>query len=180
MSDESKKQDQAELDQGFNDAELQDIMSEIESLEQEFTEGVSAEVDVADDEDLDSEMMEACAEDEIESEEDEEMFAELEDLDEDSEPVFAEVTPLASKPPKSSSPAAACPMSFSAQGQMEMKMTFAVGDEQVEVWTNAEGLNLTMNGVTVQISEQEGCVIEWPGGMKFTLPHSSKAHKKAA
>ncbi len=174
MSDESKKQDQAELDQGFNDAELQDIMSEIESLEQEFTEGATAEVEpefepevepemaVADEEDLDSEMMEACAEEE-------EMFDDQE---------FAEVTPLPMKP--AAHAPAACPMSFSAQGQMEMKMAFAVGAEQVEVWTNAHGLNLTMSGVTVQISEKDGCVIEWPGGMKFTLPHPSKAHKKAA
>ena len=162
MSDESKKLDQAELDQGFNDAELQDIMSEIESLEQEFTEGASAE-DHAE-EDLDHEMMEACAEEE-------EMFE-----DED----FAEVTPLPARPAAHAPAPAACPMSFSAQGQMEMKMAFAVGSEQVEVWTNAHGLNLTMSGVSVQISEKDGCVIEWPGGMKFTLPHPSKAHKKAA
>lgn len=162
MSDESKKQEQAELDQGFNDAELQDIMSEIESLEQEFTEGASAEEHV--EEDLENEMMEACADEE-------EMFE-----DED----FAEVTPLPTKPAAHAPATAACPMSFSAQGQMEMKMAFAVGSEQVEVWTNADGLNLTMSGVSVQISEKDGCVIEWPGGMKFTLPHPSKAHKKAA
>jgi archaellum component FlaD/FlaE len=67
MSDETKKSHEEEMEAGFNDAELQDIMSEIESLEQEFSDSQSEEAEEACEEIFDEADFEEEAEAEVHS-----------------------------------------------------------------------------------------------------------------
>lgn len=153
--DNEKKTDEAEA--SFNDAELQDIMSEIESLEQEFSEssqGATSE--------------EAHAQGEHD-ENDEFDDSDFEDEDEVSH--TAEVRQF--KP----SPTGAA--HFEAHGQMEMKFSVPVGQGHAELSWSKHGLNLQLNGVEICLTE-EGCQIELPGGAKFSVPSEMKSHKKAA
>ena len=164
------------MDQGFNDDELADIMNEIESLEQEFTEETQ------------SEEVEAKAEDAPQSEE-EEVQPEPEQIHASTE-VARE---LAQTPEEQIEKAhheahddqnvhaiksehkvfhgdsegnkewPSTSMDFSVEGNMKMNLFFKVG------------------GKTVHLHVNEGAFeIELEGGMKFSIPVHEQSDKKAA
>jgi hypothetical protein len=150
------------MEKGFNDDELADIMSEIETLEKEFS----------------------AADDEISQEEDDStlqakavMMSESEELFENKEvhEVLDNVTELhhvKTHQPKvhstkvsSSNSNAQTAMSFDLVGDMTMNMNFKVGGQSFQLSVNAEN----------------GLVIQMEGGASFNLPiHQSVSNKKAA
>jgi hypothetical protein len=165
MSEEGKKEQEA----NFNDAELQDIMAEIESLEQEFSEDEQAEAEASEEqvaaEVLDQEEPEAAVVEELE--EDEPVTAEAEQ--EEVEPVaveahdevheetsednsvlsFEQDAPAATVAKGSS----AGPMSFQGEGTLNFSMNFQVGSEEALVAVNSGKINVTMGDIDLTISE---------------------------
>lgn len=194
------------MDQSFNDAELQDIMNEIENLEKEFVEeddeGTEAMADASDD--AQSNVDEPTAEeDSVEEESVEEPVSESEEQEVEEEVATApgfidaddavqaeaehddEVEPsnvvsISSATTTAKSTGEEGHMSFSGSGQMNMELTFDLGQEKATV-TVADGkLQVTMNGVDLYLSE-EGCEVNMAGGVKFQVPVGAKgAGKKAA
>lgn len=181
MSDETKPTTDQELEASFNDDELQDIMNEIESLEQEFggeeeavEEAPAAEM-VDDAQQIDDELK--AMEDEIESMEEDapEPLVTAEEVAESEEaaPLVHQIHSAAKKP--SHAPCA----HFEAQGQMEMKLSVPMGEHTAELSWGPDGLSVCVQGVQILVGE-EGCTLELPGGAKFVLPVESKTDRKAA
>ncbi len=71
------------------------------------------------------------------------------------------------------------PMSFQAEGQMSMMMSFKIGESEANLKVNGNsGITLSFDGVEVVISEETGCVVEMSNGVKFNIPLSSKTTKR--
>ena len=164
MSEESKNQ---KGEANFNDSELQDIMSEIESLEQDFSRE-EAEGD---------QKLSAESEHDIEDE----LMAEIDEMDVEDhfEEVHDEVCSVSEITPshKSSSES---PMEFHGAGVLDFNMSFPVGDQKANVSVEDGQVKVVLGDVTFSISE-EGCVATMAGGVQFSIPapgHSSV--KKAA
>ena len=191
---------------GFNDAELQDIMNEIESLEKEFVEEeqtsqpeaveaaaepevVEAEAEPVAEEPAEEEPVveEPVAESEPEPTPEPEVVEEVvaEEPTPEPEPVQEEPAPVQDNVVAMDSPApefsGGSQMDFQGSGQMDFQMTFMIGESQAKVWVSKEkGLVVTMDGVDMNISE-DGCSVEMEGGVKFSIPFGpSKAGQKAA
>ncbi len=197
------------LEQSFNDAELQDIMNEIESLEKEFVEEEgtaqtkSVEASQVDEEapapEKDSDGDEISAESdesllqEAESLESEEVQAEAEEVqaevEEETSPI-AEVEeetnnvvamPIAQTPATQPTSNGEGYMQFSGQGEMDMQLNFQLGSETATVNIKDGGLTVTLAGVQLNLSE-DGCEVNMEGGVKFSVPLTGKQtqEKKAA
>ena len=197
------------LEQSFNDAELQDIMNEIESLEKEFVEEEgtaqtkSVEASQVDEEapapENDSDGDEISAESdesllqEAESLESEEVQAEAEEVqaevEEETSPI-AEVEeetnnvvamPIAQTPATQPTSNGEGYMQFSGQGEMDMQLNFQLGSETATVNIKDGGLTVTLAGVQLNLSE-DGCEVNMEGGVKFSVPLTGKQtqEKKAA
>lgn len=194
-------------DQSFNDAELQDIMNEIESLEKEFVEegGASAapqataeeasepqpEEEAPVSQEVEAETVEASSEEE-DSSDDEDLVSEAEDYEEESQPepvaeteVEVEVDNVVAMPTQKA-PAATTPqgdgyMQFSGQGDMDMQLNFQLGSETATVNVTSGSLSVTLAGVELQLTEN-GCEVNMEGGVKFSVPltGSQAQGKKAA
>jgi hypothetical protein len=144
------------MEKSFNDDELADIMNEIENLEKEYADQAAEE---------------SSASHEVEAEE-----------HEPAEPAI--LRPLANKPLeetvlktnrdekvvplKAASPVAPAAghhssLSFKVEGQMSLSLSFEVNGQSVYLTISDDGLD-----------------IEMETGAKFTLPMSSKAHRKSA
>lgn len=203
------------LDQGFNDSELEDIMNEIESLEKEFA------VEGADE--SDTPMMEASEDlaieeagtnglqdvidrevESIESElhstmidESDEVSAaadsfvdsiedEVEAVEQTAQPTMEEAEEVSNvvafEPKKTTThtvTSGSSDMNVQLSGQMNMAMTFPVGDSQAEFTVNGGELSVQMNGMSISISENEGCTVTMENGVKFTIPLTTSAtHSK--
>lgn len=109
------------MDKGFNDDELADIMSEIESLEKDYQDTEPVAVEVSEHEDI------------VVEQEKPEVVAELKEF----------------KKPTPSNTTASAPafMSFNVEGEMKMKMHFEVNGQSVELEIRPdEGLVIEMDG----------------------------------
>lgn len=192
MSDQQEtKKPTDTVETGFNDAELEDIMSEIESLEGDYEEGSAEhtpEEDLSQALGIVEETEEASEPEGSVSEEpqiaEEEVVAESEPEVSVEDPVEnvttsqthesqqqpqAEVVPINSAHKPKTKVAATSPvdatqtsMDFQVSGQMNLKLNFAVGG----------------NNVTLSISEGSGLVIEMGGGIKFTVPIQSDSARE--
>jgi flagellar biosynthesis GTPase FlhF len=161
MSDAPKDSGTEEVEASFNDDELQDIMNEIESLEQEFSEGEpeASAHDIAEqnEEDIEKELQEL--EDSIEEE--------MEDNHE------AEVHNIAAKKPSSNTPC----VELKAEGSMNMNFSVPVGDQQANVCWDGAVLSISLNGVCIELNS-DSCQVDLPGGASFSVPVVG-GHKKA-
>jgi len=158
------------MEKGFNDQELADIMSEIESLEREFAE----EAPVA---------QKAAPAAEVEAPVAQEVHEEVvEEVPEETHTEPAVLHELVQKPvaetvlktnheekvvemKKHAAPAASAPASltFKVAGEMSVNLAFEVNGQTVELAVTEEGLS-----------------IEMESGAKFTLPLAKAEHAKKA
>jgi len=149
-------------EQGFNEKELEDIMSEIENLEAEFDDGAAP--DASPEEKEGPAQVEAAA---GPVEAPKPVAAKPRPSVVKDEPVAPAPVKHSPKPVPSPSPAAeGGPVSsfvdFHVQGDMHVNFKFHFGESWVMVTAGAE----------------DGLVIEMPGGMRFTVPvHPSKSRK---
>ena len=178
------------MDQGFNDDELADIMNEIESLEQEFTEEtqpdeVEAKAEVEEEkeeivakaetedapqsveEEIQPEPEQPQAQTEIVEELAQKPEAEIEQAhqqaDDDHNVHAIKQEPKESHDNSQKKDWGSTSMDFSVEGNMKMNMFFKV------------------SGKTVHLHVNEGAFeIELEGGMKFSIPVHEQSDKKAA
>lgn len=146
---DNKKNNDVEA-HGFDDAELADIMSEIEDLENDLSssEDPSGAVE---EEKIDSEpIVEA-------KNESKEVLLKLAEMPQE---VAVKTTPP--KVQESAKSCAESKMEFSVAGSMVVNLTFHVGGESINL----------------SVDESKGLVIEMDGGAKFSLPLSSGAKGK--
>lgn len=145
-------------EQGFNDAELQDIMSEIENLEREY-EGdapVSNEVE---------------AETEVvvqESSTTEETTA------------SSETDNVVNFEPKTKTTTSEQQVEFQGSGQMNFAMNFEVAGQKAHLEITEEGLVVSLDGMHLSVNETEGCTVEMDGGVKFSVPMKTNAKSSKA
>jgi hypothetical protein len=176
------------MDKGFNDDELADIMSEIESLEEEFasddvetktTDSIEEEDDFAMQEEgpVAPVVAKAPVVNEVKAQVDEQMHEVLDELSqmpvEDVVPTSKVVAQddnihhmrqVVQAPVKATSSGAHTSMSFKVEGEMQMDLSFCIGGQDV----------------SLHITEQ-GFEIELAGGAKFILPLTHvKSSAKAA
>lgn len=196
------------MEQSFNDAELQDIMNEIESLEKEFVEEEGTQAEQS--ETVEAQTEEPVAEQETETEtvsetaeepqaeeqqeevqaqedsqqddEDEDLSAEAETYEADTQEEPSNVVSMSTA--KTEAPAASGSdgyMQFSGQGDMDMQLNFQLGQETATVNIKGGCLNVTLAGVQLELSEN-GCEVQMEGGVKFSVPltGNSAQGKKAA
>lgn len=183
----------SENDGNFNDAELQDIMNEIESLEKEFQDeqqAPSAEAETVEEttveEPVAEETIEVSAEETVEEqpeeeEEVEDFSNEAEDYEEDE--TSAEPSNVVAMPQRTEAPTSGHEgfMQFSGQGNMDLQLNFQLGSQTATVHVAEGGLKVTMAGVELNLNES-GCEVEMQGGVKFSVPLTAGAGqaKKAA
>lgn len=199
-------------EQGFNDSELLDIMQEIESLEREFAssdeEPKSGEdLSIAADEvkktnlqdEIDQELAASpeVSEESTEPQEDsieEDSFEELDQAEaemeaesaHESEPEVEDNNVVSMTPKSVPAPApsthTSAPMSFSAEGSMNLNLEFTLGDAIASLHVHGqEGVTFEMEGVTLTLHPEHGAQVTMANGVKFTVPLSSpNAAKKAA
>lgn len=189
--------DNNDSDANFNDAELQDIMSEIESLEKEFVEDEEQEieaqevVDALEDDypveiQASTEVTPAAEEDDIVSEADIESITQdmvnVQKAEEQEENNVAELQ-IVRDEQASSAPVSATPgtMSFQGSGKLDLALNFFVGDQQATLKVvDGEGLTVDMAGTTLTF-DANGCQVNIEGGANISLPlNSIKSAKKAA
>lgn len=164
MSEETKNQ---KGEANFNDSELQDIMAEIESLEQDYS-GDESEVE-------EEVLAEADTQEELSSEpvneDTQEVIAADDNLEKQSN--VSEITPVASSSSES-------PMEFHGAGVLDFNMSFPVGDQKANVKVEDGQVKVVLGDVFFSISE-EGCFVEMAGGVQFSVPAPGhKSIKKAA
>jgi len=183
MSEKDENQDQS-----FNDAELQDIMNEIENLEREFEEEESpAESAQAEAEVSKEEAPVAASEEAQEAESEEEIVAKAVEVEEEAEEPVAEETNIVEmdshRPTTTVTPShdEGGYMEFSGQGQVDMQMNFNLGEETATVSVKNGRLEVSLSGVQMTLTE-DGCQVEMAGGVKFSVPvnGTGSSAKKAA
>jgi hypothetical protein len=169
------------VEQGFNEDELQDIMNEIESLEEEFSGSEpqktkpqatpKAEVSEGDESVFsDEEMNEVLGElnnmsvEEVEHKQSHKSEPEKNNVHQlKSTPVEKKVSAPAPVHSSSSSTADAVSMNFSVSGNMSMNMNFNVSGTNI-------GLSISEDGLTINME----------GGGKFVLPIQAQHKNKNA
>jgi len=91
---------------------------------------------------------------------------------------------VAFKPTESMTSEKGSAMNFSAQGNMNLNLNFSIGEETGNLIVNEDqGLKVSVSGVEFHISEEAGCVVKMPGGIKFEIPLTAtetSSKKKAA
>ncbi len=179
MSEDTKTDDQ-----GFNEEELQDIMSEIEDLEKEYVEESAVEASSGPHDDLQD-----TIDKEIEELNKIEIVDPTESVVEDVVEASTEEDNVVSivKEAPASTPSegtySGAPVEFTANGDMNLNMNFSIGESTATLMVSKErGLCVQMEGVNLEIGE-EGCTVELAGGVKFTVPLTAGgagSNKKAA
>lgn len=147
-------------EQGFNDAELQDIMSEIENLEREYEDDapVSKEVEA-------------------------EVVVSDHDSIEEVEPVAEEVHEnVVNFEPKikNHTTGSEQQVEFQGSGQMNFALNFEVGGQTAHLEITEAGLVVSLDGMHLSVNEEEGCTVEMDGGVKFSVPMKTKAKSSKA
>jgi len=132
-------------EQGFNDAELQDIMSEIENLEREYEDDAPA-----------AKTTEAHVEEVIET---------TAEVVEDNIVKFEKKTTSTGEHP----------VEFTASGQMNFSMNFEVAGQTAHLEVTENGLVVNVDGMHLSINEADGCSVEMDGGVKFSVPMGGQA-----
>lgn len=158
-------------EQIFNEDELQDIMNEFESLEQEYNDAPEQV----------KEVKSAAPVEEVHEVEDE---GELNIVDEiiDEEEAHDNVVSMSAKTPASKPAPTASHTHHNVSSNVSMSMEFPIGDQVAQIGLNPEyGFSFNMDGVELTIDAENGCVMTLPGGMTFTFPvqHKSKQKKSA-
>lgn len=178
--DSTVEESESGVESNFNESELQDIMAEIESLEQEF-EGDEAEPVVAKTQLQEAIEKEIEMSQEVSAEVKNEIIAPASVLN--FEKKVEAVTPAKSVSSASES-AKTSEISFAANGQMNLNLSFKIGEETATLTVDPVlGLVVTMKGVELCISELDGCKVTMENGVNFTIPltsGSSASKKKAA
>jgi hypothetical protein len=153
------------VEKGFNDDELADIMSEIESLEKDYEEeSVEASSDeqpeevVSEQEVVEEKVEEPVVEEVVEQP----VEAVAEEVMEEvvSKPV-EEVVPegkVHQMPVSKGKGTAHSSMQFQVEGDMKLQMSFFVAGKEFSVW----------------VDEEDGFVIQLDGGAQFKVPIDSK------
>lgn len=165
------------MEGSFNDAELQDIMNEIESLEKEFVEEEGTQAQSVD-EPTAEQTEEPTAQEEVEEpqaehqEEDasEDFADEAASFEADTTEEPTNVVPMSAA--KTKAPTAGSGegyMQFSGQGEMDMQLNFQLGEETATVNIKGGCLSITLAGVELELSEN-GCEVQMEGGVKFSVP----------
>lgn len=164
---------------GFDDAELEDIMNEIESLESDFSgedteqpsgpqlgsDGDSALEEI---EDAIAESGTCCASVPVEPIRPDLLVnsfakAEKTELQRTIEMEIANIAPLISSQKINAASASHSKMSFSVEGEMSLKLNFIINGEKIDLHVDAN----------------EGFVIELASGARFTVPIGSSIKKAA-
>jgi hypothetical protein len=163
----------------FNEAELEDIMAEIDSLEQDFgtdTTNVVAETPQAEDPVIVVPVA-AATEDVLE----ESTIAQTEYI----EPT--KVLPFDKKVAPMTTPTITntqSNVSLSAQGSMTLNLAFKIGEEQATLVVDQEkGLLVSFSGVELCFHAEDGCTLKMANGLSLTIPVQDKTAtttKKAA
>lgn len=138
-------------EQGFNDAELQDIMSEIENLEREYEGDDKPEA----------------------IDESSEVNASSEQVEEEHESIVE--TNLVNLTPKTSSVSADHQVDFQGSGQMNFSMNFDVAGQTAHLEITEQGLVVSLDGMHLSLNEENGCTVEMEGGVKFSVPMGNQA-----
>lgn len=176
-------------EQSFNDSELQDIMSEIESLEKEFVEeGERSPEELAivssQKTDLQSEIDKEVESMSSEMSDDDNFADEI--IDEIEEDIVSEVDNVVTLPSseKRETTGQGAAMDFSAAGTMDFNLNFNIGTEAATLKVDGDkGLCVEMGGVLIQITQESGCTVTMEGGVNFNIPlttSTNAAKKKAA
>lgn len=153
----SEKETKAE-NQNFNENELQDIMSEIESLEEDFNQNVKPKAEEA----LDAvKVEEELAKLEEEAQQNESPSNSKKSISEQNNPEKNTVVPMQKKSSSAQSPMS---MEFHVSGEMKLNLKFNVAGQSIQL-----GLD-----------EKEGLVIEMDQGAKFVLPLNPGAKVRKA
>lgn len=171
-----------EEDTNFNESELQDIMSEIEDLEKEFTQ---EEKPMSLQDKIEAEL---AMEIEMGTFEEAEVSTPAAVVEEtvvvaETTPVVEESTAQVLSFEKTTTAPTGSGVSFQAQGTMALNLDFKVGEESAKLVIDpVKGLTVTVSGVELCISEDSGCTVSMENGMKFTIPLSTSniSHKKKA
>lgn len=165
----------------FNEAELHEIMSEIDDLEKEFE--AEEEVPMSLQEKIDAELstgIDTSAPAPVAAAPEVSEMEEIEDPQASAEVLMFEkaiprVAPVAST---------SSGVSFQANGQMSLSLDFMVGQDTAKLIIDpVKGLTVTLSGVELCIREDSGCTVVMDNGMKFTIPLSAQENslkKKSA
>jgi hypothetical protein len=188
-------------DQNFNEAELEDIMAEIENLEKEFeietNESETEDVAIMDEPvaEIAIEAKEAVTnaasvkKTELQTQIDRELeMSFIEKEEEELDKQAPAVLPFENKQTAAVTTNAIAPkaseISFEANGQMSLNLGFKIGEDNAQLTIDpVKGLVVTMSGVKLTISHEDGCVVSMENGVKFSIPLSSvdtKQKKKSA
>jgi len=152
-----------EKEANFNDTELQDIMAEIESLEQESAEETAL---------YDEQLVNAK-----ESSSEEDILDEAL-LENEKEELKDNVITLS--PENTSRHEEQAPVEFYGKGSMSLSMNFPIGSGQAELQVDEGHVVLSFGEVSFTLTES-GCEAKMPGGVSFTVPvESMTSVKKAA
>jgi hypothetical protein len=145
-------------EQGFNDAELQDIMSEIENLEREYEDDApvsskrQAEV-VTHEQDSASEPVAETSNDNIVNFEPQ---TETQAVSGDQQ------------------------VEFQGSGQMSFSMNFEVAGQTAHLEITEAGLVVSLDGMHLSVNDIEGCTVKMDGGVKFSVPMKTKEKSSKA
>jgi hypothetical protein len=183
-------------EKSFNEAELQDIMSEIEDLEKEFSSDDNSLVkSKLSPESLQSELAELNEEDfedldvtdAVEALESQMSVEQIETSEEIKAPVStapAKSTVLPFEKNQAGYMSKKNPeVTFEAQGQMTLALDFKVGQDNAKLTIDpVKGLSVAVSGVEIIIDDVSGCTVTMENGMTFTIPLSTagKSLKKKA
>ncbi len=132
-------------EQGFNDAELQDIMSEIENLEREYEDDAPV-----------AQTSEAPVDETVET---------TSEVEKDNVVKFEKQTVTTGEHP----------VEFNASGQMNFSMNFEVAGQTAYLEVTEDGLVVNVDGMHLSINEASGCTVEMDGGVKFSVPMGGQA-----
>lgn len=168
LSDESDSTEvvaATEDESGFNESELQDIMSEIENLEKDFEDVPTSKATAP-----------SITKTKLQEEIDREMEASAEAAILETTKQEASVLSFSQNKKSAAAPVVAQTTSgnevaFSANGQMSLNLDFKVGEQCAKLCIDPQkGLVVTLSGVELCINEDSGCVVSMDNGMKFTIP----------
>lgn len=165
-------------EKNFNEAELQDIMAEIESLEKEFEAETETEVEPVVEMKAEP-VVEPVIKSDLQSEIDRELEMSIMEREEQVKAVPAKAAPVPKvliMEKKPTSPMPNSEISFEAHGSMNLNLGFKIGEENAKLIIDpVNGLVVSMSGVELCINQEHGCVVTMENGVKFTIPLTSEA-----
>lgn len=165
-------------EEGFNDAELQDIMSEIENLEREY-EGDSSKVENTPVEEVQSTESEVSTEEVVATTLEEE-FAGIDPVAVEAEEVVEAIEDNIVQFEPEETPTSEQQVEFHGAGKIDFSLSFQVAGKTADLKITKEGLVVSLDGMNLTIDEENGCTIEMEGGVKFSVPMGGQAKSSKA